>query len=91
MPRGRGRVGSPGVGSSECGQDPTRPYSYSIPTGLGPLLFLIYMNDNIIDLYHNINVDLSNLVDWFRSNKLALNTTKTNFMLFTSSNNIPTN
>ena len=42
-------------------------------------------SESTIDLHHNIYVDLGNLVDWFRSNKLA------NLMLFTNNNNIPTN
>ena len=73
---------------------------------LGPLLFLIYMNDlpsclkhsevilfaddttlyasskNIVQLYDNINSDLADLIEWFRVNKLSLNTSKTHYMLF---------
>ena len=79
-----------------------------VPQGsvLGPLLFLIYMNDlpsclkhsevilfaddttlyasskNIVQLYADINSDLADLIEWFRANKLSLNTSKTHYMLF---------
>jgi len=39
--------------------------------------------------YIHINVciyDLNILVDWFRANKLSLNTTKTNYILFSKHN-----
>ena len=81
----------------------TKMITCGVPQGsvLGPVLFLICMNDlpscithakvilfaddttlytsseNINTLYHNINIDLLNLVEWFRSNKLALNSSKT--------------
>ena len=34
-------------------------------------------SDNIVNLYDLINRDLDNLTDWFRANKLSLNTSKT--------------
>lgn len=82
--------------------------TFGVPQGsvLGPILFLVYMNDlpnclsytkailfaddttlyassdDIIHLYANVNHDLQSLVDWFRANKLSLNPSKTNYMLF---------
>ena len=36
----------------------------------------------IVQLYDNINSDLADLIEWFRANKLSLNTRKTHYMLF---------
>ena len=33
-------------------------------------------------MYGNVNYDLRSLTDWFKANKLSLNTLKTNYMLF---------
>ena len=73
---------------------------------LGPLLFLIYINDvvrssellrfylyaddtsltmsssNVSTLVRSFNAELRHVSDWFKSNHLALNATKSNFIIF---------
>ena len=47
----------------------------------------IYVTGNDIEnLYIDMNTQLSQATDWFRANKLSVNGTKTNFMLFTNKN-----
>ena len=45
----------------------------------------IYLSSNDHDLLYKImNDELDRLTDWFQANKLSLNATKTNYMLFTN-------
>ena len=43
----------------------------------------IYMSStNIVQLYESINRDLDSLSEWFRANRISLNSSKTHYMLF---------
>ena len=47
----------------------------------------IYISsNNISNLYRDMNIELDNLTDWFRANKLSLNVTTTDYMIITNTN-----
>jgi hypothetical protein len=78
-----------------------------VPQGsiLGPLLFILYVNDiiytssilnfvlfaddttilyshkNLADKLNMVNIELQKVTNWFRANKLSINTAKTNYMI----------
>ena len=45
---------------------------------------LTYAGDNADNIQLHLNQDLENVHNWLRANKLTLNMTKTEFMVYTS-------
>ena len=58
-----------------------REFPESHPSGVCGF-FLEQPNKNLKSLENIVNIELQNLHEWLTSNKLTLNTTKTNFVIF---------
>ena len=43
---------------------------------------LLVLSSNIVSLYEQANKELDKLADWFKANKLTLNISKTEYMIF---------
>ena len=43
---------------------------------------ILYSSKNIVELIDTVNKELLTLTDWFRANKLSLNVSKTNYIIF---------
>jgi len=48
---------------------------------------IFYSSKNLNELFNNIKSDLNVVTDWFKANKLTLNISKTNYILFSRSRN----
>lgn len=70
-------------------------YTNDLPNCLNSAKSVIFADDTTVyqsskdikELYINMNRELDSLSDWFRANKLSLNVSKSNFMLFTNKKN----
>ena len=52
---------------------------------------LFYSTKNLHTLYNNIALDLNDLSEWFKANKLSLNVSKTNYITMQNTNEISIN
>ena len=66
-------------------------YTNDLPNSVNNANTIFYLpmtiyiaNTNISTLYEILSYELANLTDWFRANKLSLNISKTNYILFSN-------